>query len=425
MARQPGGWRQRYGTQSAPATPLETSDQGPDTDIAEADGDTDARSSIPDSSARSSYAASLTYIAMPPPKKRKSSSLSPSKASSTYSDTRRKRQALYLSQPAGSFGIPDLADHEPEDAVLIPADVIAVLSRFSTGNFEIACVPRTAKIDALLRRSFPHERIPAHARLEITDEGPGPVHALELVNFAIETHRACLRNSRVGEDEAAWYPLVRSLLSIEPPAADSPCAFARPPRHASPYRWTVNDLFITIDATTKSTAADLAPQPVAVKVDALVAFNGEHGTCKPTVRRALAAAVKVNAFADTLLAGTVVALAVEVKATGGAGGEMEAEYQLGVWGMKTLNLMKRLAPGGPLGHVLSVSVCGHVWSLHVTYWRGGEIVTHGPVSVGATDTLYGTLKVVAFVKAFKEWARDEVWAQWKALVEAATGNAEE
>lgn len=364
---------------------------------------------------------------MPPPKKRKSASLSPSKGSSTYSDTRRKRQALYLNKPSGTFGIPDLADYEPEDASLMPANIIAILNLFSTGNFEIACIPQTPEIDVLLRKSFPHERIPAHARLDLTtSHGADQAHALALITFAIDTHRACLRNSRVGEDEAAWYPLVRSLLCVEPPPLGSTSIVARPPRHAYNHRWTVNDLFITIDATTKATTTSLAPTHATVKLDALLAFNRDHADCKRVVRTALDAGIRLNAFTDPLLAGTLVVLGVEVKSTGGAGGEMEAEYQLAVWGMKTLALMHELSPKSAQRCVLGVSVCGHVWSLHVTYWREGEMVTHGPVGVGATDTLYGTMKVVAFVKLFKQWAQEVVLPEWEELVRvsAASGESE-
>lgn len=375
-----------------------------------------------ESAVHSSFTTTLSssnIATMPPPNKRKSNSLSPSKASS---DTREKRNKLSQSHPAGTFGVPDLANYDPEDGSQMPEGVIDILALFSVGSFEARCFPSTPEISQILARSFRHEPIPSHARLEITTEDDME-RALQLVEYAVDIHRACLQNSRKAEDEAAWYPLVRSLLSIEPPPAKSPSVVARPPRHSYSNRSTMHDLFLTIDATTKSTASDIPPK-VNVKLDALIAFNPEHRICAPVLTLALGSNIQVNAFNNTILQDAIVILGVEVKSTGDSGGEMEAEYQVGVWGMKTLNLTRRLRDLSSLGplrcdYALSLSVCGHVWSLHVSYWHGEGIVTHGPVSIGATDTLYGTMKIVAFVRRFKEWARDELWEDWEKLLNAA------
>lgn len=127
----------------------------------------------------------------------------------------------------------------------------------------------------------------------------------------------------------------------------------------------------------------------------------------------------------------VVVLGVEVKPTGGGGGMLAAEYQLGVFGMKTLEVARvlRSAEGegeaeaeaeGVCDVALGLSVCGHVWALHVTYWGGeGRVVTHGPVVIAATDTLVGTMKLVAFVDALKRWAREKAWPGWKARITGA------
>lgn len=97
--------------------------------------------------------------------------------------------------------------------------------------------------------------------------------------------------------------------------------------------------------------------------------------------------------------------------------------------MKTLNLMRALRGGvaavGKCEYAVGLSVCAHVWSYHVSYWRGEAIVTHGPVCIGATDSLYGTMKVVAFVRRFKEWARDELLPEWIELVESAEAEGRE
>lgn len=375
-----------------------------------------------------SFIASLntSEFSIPATRKResgsRSKSSSPSKAPTSFSDIRRKRLALQHNDPAGTFGIPDLADYDVEDDIQmsIPSHVVAILQRFSPGSFELACVPQTAEIDVLLTKYFLHERIPAHARLEVADEDDERLRALNLVKFAIETHRACLRNSHWAEDEAAWYPPVRTLLSIDPPSLPSSNT-AVPPNSHFLYRRTVNNLFLNIDATTKTTASNIPPTTANVKLDALIAFNPKYRMCSAITNIARKQSIKLNPFIDSSLEATIIVLGVEVKPTGGAGGEMEAEYQLGAWGMKTLNVMRALSQGSEENTsychtALSVSVCGHLWSLHVSYWRAGEIVTHGPVAIGTTDSLYGTLKIVAFVRALKEWARDELWGHWERLL---------
>lgn len=44
---------------------------------------------------------------------------------------------------------------------------------------------------------------------------------------------------------------------------------------------------------------------------------------------------------------------------------------------------------------------------------------HGPVSIGGTDTLYGIMKIVAFVCQFKELAMGVLLPDWIELVAAA------
>lgn len=393
-------------------------------------GGDEGQGGVDDANTHASFAASLntSTFSISAPRKRKSDSRSksssPSKISASFSDTRRKRLALRLDDPAGTFGIPDLADYDTEHDVQasLPSHVIAILQRFSPGNFELACIPQTAEIDVLLTKYFPHERIPPHARLEVFSEDDESLRALNLVRFAMEIHRQCLRNSREAEDEAAWYPPVRALLSIDLPPPSSSSKIAVPPRSLYTYHPTVNDLFLTIDATTKSTSSNIPPTDANVKLDALVAFNPQNQVCSTTTLNALRSSIKLNAFTNPGLDATIIILGIEVKPSGGTGGEMEAEYQLGAWGMKTLNLTKALSQSSRdtslnCHTALSLSICGHVWSLHVSYWRSEEIVTHGPIVVGTTDSLYGTLKIVAFVKAVKEWAMDELWSDWKRLLE--------
>lgn len=58
--------------------------------------------------------------------------------------------------------------------------------------------------------------------------------------------------------------------------------------------------------------------------------------------------------------------------------------------------------------------------MHVTYWNSeNSLVTQGPVLIGSTDTLYGTLKIVKFVVVLKEWARSKVLEDWRRRVQVA------
>lgn len=381
-------------------------------------GDTKTASGLAEGS---SVAASLsaTDAAMSPPKRRKTNSSSPSNTGSDTSDICRKRQHLALLEPSAMFGTLGPADAR-NDLRLVPKGVITILKMFSVGTFETACFPATAETDQLVATSFPLESIPSHARLIVTDSEDS-IRALDIVKFAIGIHIACATNSRRCLDESSWYQPVRNLLSVEPPAPGSTSVVPTPPAlNGSPYS-NPEDLFLTLDATTKSTDPGLAPRSTNIKLDAILAFNPDHRTCVATYHHATRAGIKLNAFSDSSLDGTIVILGAEVKSPGGSGGGAEAEYQVGVWGMKTINLTKDLAQGDSYPrceYALSVSVYGHVWSLHVTYWRGEALVTHGPLYIGSTDSLYGTMKIVAFVKTLKMWARDELWQEWEAMVGA-------
>lgn len=174
-----------------------------------------------------------------------------------------------------------------------------------------------------------------------------------------------------------------------------------------------HDLFITIDATTKSTCLDLPPA-VTVALDLLLlVFNQQHPLCA-AIR---GTGVRVNeCLSDASIHKAIVILGVAVKSS--IGGGMDAEYQLGVWGMRALHLMRSLRKSSSLRsreYVIGLSVRAHVWSYHVTYWRGDGIVTHGHVCIGATDTLYRTMKIVAFVRRFKQWAVT-LLSDWTVLV---------
>lgn len=52
-------------------------------------------------------------------------------------------------------------------------------------------------------------------------------------------------------------------------------------------------------------------------------------------------------------------------------------------------------------------------------------MTHGPVCTDGTDSLYGTMRVVAFVRKFKEWASVTLLSDWTALLRSATEKTKE
>lgn len=400
----PSGWE----SSSYPAVSSSQSGTG-----AASDGGQDSL----DLSIRSRFTDGLALchpsIPMPPPrKKRKAESLSPSKdskASKPSSDTREKRLRLIDFEPPGRFGIPDVAQNDLDDSSTMPEAIIKLLAvTFSIGSLEEGCFPITPEIEQILETHFAHESIAPAARYIVPSTPEATGHALELFKFVMDIHRACVQNSGKGQDEAAWNTLVRGLLSVSAPDRDH--IIARPP--ASSFWSSQHDLFLTIDATTKATTMDIPPA-VTVKLDALIAFNPSHPLCAKIADTK----VRVNAFNDTIIHDAIVVLGVEVKS--GVAGVMEAEYQVGVWGMKTLNLIRsyRGAPApAKCEYALSITVCAHVWSLHVTYWRGAGIVTHGPVIIGGTDTLYGTMKIVAFVTRFKQWAKDVLLPDWVEMV---------
>lgn len=374
-----------------------------------------------DSSIRTRFTDGLALdqpsIPMQPPRmKRKAKSVSPSKdskASKPSSDTREKRLRLIDFEPPGRFGIPEVAPNDLEDSSTMPGVIIQLLAvTFSIGHLEKGCFPITPEIEQILKTHFPYESIAPAARYVVPSTPEATGHALELFKFVMDIHRACVQNSSKGQDEAAWNALVRGLLSVSAPDRSHPTNSMIPRPPASSFWSSRHDLFLTIDATTKATSMDIPPA-VTVKLDALLAFNPSHPLCAKIADTK----VRVNAFNDTIIHDAIVVLGVEVKS--GVAGVMEAEYQVGVWGMKTLNLIRSHhgAPEpGKCEFALGISVCAHVWSMHLTYWRGRGIVTHGPVIIGGTDTLYGTMKIVAFVARFKEWARDVLLPDWIEMV---------
>lgn len=374
------------------------------------------------------YATKVRTLSLAGSSKRQTSSRSdsPEKAPSTHSDSRRKRIHLSRQEPRGLFGIP-LPTNNPGSAgalTVIPKWVQGVINHFSTGRVEEQCVPQSPAIDSLLSDSFGHEYLPTHSRFPIR-EAEQPL-ALKFIKFAIHMHIRAMTSSSSSLDESTWYPVVRRLLSIEP--AEPPCTISTIPDA------DMDDLYAfiqTVDATTKLTTAALPPL-INIKLDVLLALNT---SANPLVQQAVQRGIRLNAFIEPSLDDHIIALGVEVKSSGSA---MEAEYQVAVWGMKTLNLTAQIASlysqrqGTPWDDertcnlALGLTVCGHVWSYLMTYRAAdGALVTHGPVIIGSTDSLYGTCKILKWVVLFRKWVLDHAWPDWQELLRGALEEKEE
>lgn len=362
----------------------------------------------------------------------------PSQVSTTVapSELLAKRQFLERFVPSCTFGPPPLEEDPPsatsnEDGnfgnytadrfplsvpVALPPHVLPVVRTLSPANFEVGCIPLVPGTTDFLETFVPYEDFPAHSFLAVASADYHP-RALALLHFAAGVHRTCTHNCANALDEAAWYPCVQSLLSVTPGHIPFP-----PPSLLTPP--SPDTLFLTIDSTTKLTSSSILPEHPDVKLDALLVFNHAHKDVAPLIEHNR----RVNALADACSHRAIVALGVEVKSTIGGGALLAAEYQLAVFGLKTLEVARQLAEvaGDEIQRAcdvaLSLSVCGHVWTLYVTYWSApGRMATHGPVMVGATDTLLGTMKVVGFVVALKRWAREKPLVDWKGRIEAAVG----
>lgn len=373
------------------------------------------------------YATNLTSIPSILPRKRNRTTSINAVVSSTWTiptpeQVRAKRRALECLVRAANFGLPPASLQTPAFA----PHVLAVLRRFAPSEFERGCLPFTPEVASVLDVSFPHEVFSSRARVENLSVNDRP-RARTLLDFAIRVHLACVRNYAKGLDEAAWYPSVRSLLSINPSSSSRSSSCIPDPPLPEPHVPSPEELFVTIDATMKTTRKAIPPGHPNVKLDYLLAFNPEHVDCVSTAATLRQRNLLGNAFNDVSLEESIVILGVEVRTPGGTQSELSAEYhQVGVWAAKTLELARAmLEEPAPLTAAcdlaISLTVYGHAWSIHLTYWLTPTLqITHGPVMVGSTDTLYGTLKIIRFITEFKQWARSTVLGDWKARITSAT-----
>lgn len=324
------------------------------------------------------------------------------------------RVGLTLLEPAGFLGSPDPTTRRGAYPVM-PAHIKRLLCRFSPSHAALGCVPQTPAIDTLLADSFAHEYIPPHYRCPVADSRAYP-DALALIDSAILIHQKALYNSRHAEDASAWHPIVRQLLTASYDGWLIPSLLA-----PDELKCDDDDFLQAVNVTTKTISA-LLPPAGDVTLDIILVFDARRDE---RVRRALSAGVRLNVFSDANVAGKLVVLGCAVKTA--TGPQMDAQYQLGVYGMKTLHLTRGLVAAwevggrGVLDVALGVDVCGHVWSFHLTYWRAdGALVTHGPVVLGSTDTLVGTLKIVRWMCIFQVWS-EEAWVAWMTVLDEVTG----
>lgn len=358
------------------------------------------------------------------------------------SDIRAKRLQLERLSPAPSFGPPNLHGDSDEDDInddnddddddnrdgehhnrpysdfgsvpiphRVPDQVSDIIKTFAAGNFESSCVPR---VPGFLETVVPYEVFPHHCFYTVSPHDRQ--RALDLLKFAIDIHRTCTYNSAHVSDKSAWCSTTRHLLSINPNPGSVP---APPSPFKPPSR---QQLFSIIDGTAKRTSKHILPEHPNINIDLLLTFNSSHAMVASTIGSAASKSLHLNPFDDSSISQVIIVLGVAVKAPGGDGGQLAAEYELAVWGMKAVRAVGILGGSYTPGYVtlgacdvaLSLSVCGHVWSVHLTYRkRLRNVTTHGPVVVGSTDTLYGTMKVIKFVCEVKTWAKEKVWCSWK------------
>lgn len=338
--------------------------------------------------------------------KRKRSYTSQSITSAT-SDIRTKRRAMQRLSPPLSFVFGPMA--------CPPQFVALFLARFDMARIEYGCIPWTPGVEALLLAHNPLAYYPPHARNADISEADEP-HALALATWAISVYGLIISCTERAQDEATWSAPVRQLLSLMPPTQGS-CVPIPPPVVAC------DQLLTTIDATTKLTRKTILPDYPTVKVDALLAFNPTHLELHSISRDVARNGVMVNALSDPAIDDCIVLLGVEIKAPTGDAAPATAEYQLAVWGAKTLEVARRLGIAGSSDWcdvAVGLTVCGHTWSAYVVFWDVNEdnersLVVYGPIEVASSANLYGVFKLVAWMAQINVWAL-EVLECWKSRV---------
>lgn len=336
---------------------------------------------------------------------------------SVNSYIRAKRRAMQRLSPPLSYVFGPLTSP--------PSTVAAFITRFDMSRLEFGCIPWTPAVEALLQTHNPLAYYPPHARncdIPVVDEQ----RALALVTWAISVYGLIINCTERAQDRATWSAPVRQLLSIIPASLDS--VIPSPPPVSGSDR-----ILFTIDASTKITRKTILPEYPTVKVDALLAFNPNHPALRSITRTVVRHDLAVNAFSDPAIDDCIVLLGVEIKGPTGDAAPATAEYQLAVWGAKTLEMACQLTEEGQPGSTnwcdlaVGITICGHTWSAYLIFWddrmdedesseRG--VVLYGPIEVASSANLYGEFKLVAFMAELNTWA-DEVLESWKVRVMAA------
>lgn len=326
---------------------------------------------------------------------------------SVTSDIRAKRRAMQRLSPPLYYVFGPLPSPPPS--------VTAFLARFDMARIEYSCIPWTPAVEALLQTHNPLAYYPPHARNTDISESEEP-RALALATWAISVYGLIINCTERAQDEATWSTPVRQLLSIMPPSPGS--CIPIPPTVVA-----CNQLLTTIDATTKVTRKSILSHYPTVKVDALVAFNSTHPALHSITRAVDRHGLVVNALSDAAIDDCVVLVGVEIKAPTGDAAPATAEYQLAVWGAKTLEVARQLGVAGSSDWcdvAIGLTVCGHTWSAYVVFWDVDEdnertVVVYGPVEVASSANLYGVFKLIAWMAEVNVWAV-EVLECWKTRV---------
>ncbi|KAL0632887.1 hypothetical protein Q9L58_008229 [Maublancomyces gigas] len=324
---------------------------------------------------------------------------------SASTDIRAKRRAMQRLSPPLSYVFAH-TNYPPQFIALF-------IARFDIARIESGCIPWTPAVEALLIAHNPLAYYPPHARNKDISTADEPL-ALALATWAISVYTLIISCT---EDKASWSAPVRQLLSVMPPTQRSSI-----PSPAVP----CDQMLTKVDVTTKLTCGTVLLDYPTVKVDALVAFNPTHPELQSITRAVDRHGVIVNALGDAGIGGHVVLLGVEIIGPTDDAAPATAEYELGVWGAKTLEVARQLGincPSDWCDVAVGLTVCGHTWSAYVVFWEWDEVgersvVVYGPLEVASTVNLYGVFKLVAWMAQVNVWAL-EVLECWKRRVAGA------
>ncbi|KAF8415681.1 hypothetical protein EV426DRAFT_45397 [Tirmania nivea] len=284
-------------------------------------------------------------------------------------------------------------------------------------------------------------------------------HVLSINNSALEVFSA-------NEDESAWYPIIRSILSGPAPSVISstfPNQIEDLIAYFTPKVTTSTIPLVQVrEAQTKVLDQVLLPKLRGRrigngKVDYVVQLNPQHPLLLEVLRlRKENMEVSEentelwSVLGDVSVAGSPTVIPVEVKGLSGEYGE--GGYQVGLAGVACLTRMMMLAGrvfGGEtrvdvnkIPPVPAMVVVGHMWYLHwmflVQGWgnvvvgdvqdaieegaMGGEweVVQMGPIYMGSTESVGEVFRLCTVVEKLKEWVgetgQEGFFGMWRDLM---------